>query len=174
MGTTLSANLLPNSFHHTTNSSFIMSHSRIKLQEANTPDSQITINSPDFILPLSSPMQSKCIQSNQILGKQLNTKATVNPKSVTNLILEPARTQTLTANTGISAKDVTNLAMPEKIVPHSQDEIYGLQPKIFVITFGKTLPYYCQRCWVVRNSTTTPSSFFKRNFESYCIENHYW
>ena len=104
------------------------------------PDSQIIINSPDFILPLSSLMELKNIQSNQILGKQLNTKATANPKFVTNSILEPAGTQTLTANTSISAKDVTNLAMPGKIAPHGQDKIHVLQPGYLHHNFWKDTP----------------------------------
>jgi hypothetical protein len=85
-------------------------------------------------------MELNQTQNNSTIKNQLHTKITTVPKSVTNSILEPARTQMLIANIDTSAGPVTNLATPKKTLHPIPDEIHSLQPKYLHHNLWKNSP----------------------------------
>ena len=121
---------LPNSHHLTTNLSSTTSPSEMKSVEDKTSSYQTIASSTDYIPRSYYRTASKDAQI--ILAERSPTllaKDEENQNFATSLTLEPAKTQTMNANTSTLAKNVERQDMAKGTVRTAPSEIYGLQPK---------------------------------------------
>jgi hypothetical protein len=128
MATTSSPSLSLSSPRNTASSSCMTLLSEMRLPLASISCSPIPTISPNCIQQSSCLGVQKGHLSHQP-ARNLPARPRANPKSATNLISGPVKTQTLSASTDTSAKGAKNPDMQVKIARKGASEIYGLQPK---------------------------------------------